>query len=121
MDDNANELIQTRWTLINRLKNWNDQESWREFFDTYWKLIYSAACKAGLNHEEAQDVVQAVVISVCKNIKPFKADPAAGSFKSWLMKLTGWRIQDQIRKRPPEFHARAHRPPQPNAGDAGAT
>src|ERR1041384_7214024 len=104
------EFIPTRQTLLCRLKNWDDQESWREFFETYWKLIYSAALKSGLNHEEAEEAVQAVIISVCKNIKQFKADPSAGSFKGWLLKLTGWRIHDQIRKRPPEYHQRAHRP-----------
>src|SRR6266496_4953648 len=103
MDEKIDDLIPTRWSLIKRLKNWDDHESWREFFEIYWKLIYSAACKSGLHHQEAQDVVQAVVISVCKNIKPFKADPAAGSFKNWLMKLTSWRIHDQVRRRLPEF------------------
>ena len=56
---NADELIPTRWSLICRLKDWNDQVGWREFFDTYWKLIYSVAIKAGLTDAEAQDVVQA--------------------------------------------------------------
>jgi len=32
--------LQTRWSLIGRLKDWGDQQSWQEFFDTYWKLIY---------------------------------------------------------------------------------
>ena len=29
----------------------------------------------------------------------FKADPAYGSFKAWLLNLTRWRITDQFRKR----------------------
>jgi len=29
----------------------------------------------------------------------FKADPAYGSFKAWLLNLTRWRITDQVRKR----------------------
>ena len=27
-------------SLLRRLKNWDDQSGWQEFFDTYWKLIY---------------------------------------------------------------------------------
>src|SRR5262249_42709501 len=50
--------------------------------------------------------VQETVISVCKNIKKFKADPAYGSFKSWLLTLTRWRILDQIKKRPREQQLR---------------
>jgi RNA polymerase sigma-70 factor (ECF subfamily) len=99
MDQESDELIPTRWTLINRLKNWDDQESWREFFDIYWKLIFAAARKAGLTPTEAQDVVQETVVSVCKKIKDFEADPGRGSFKSWLLHLTRWRIIDRVRKR----------------------
>ncbi len=96
------ELIPTRWSLIQRLKNWDDQESWKDFFETYWRLIYGVALKSGLTNTEAEDVVQETVISVSKKIGEFKADPAAGSFKGWLMQLTRWRILDQIRKRSPE-------------------
>lgn len=95
------ELIPTRWTLIQRLKRWDDQESWREFFDTYWKLIYATALKSGLPAVEAQEVVQETIISVSRNIADFKASPEAGSFKGWLLKMTRWRIADQVRKRQP--------------------
>ena len=77
----------------------DDQQSWQEFFDAYWKLIYSVALKAGLSDAEAQEVVQETVISVAKKMPEFKADPAVGSFKSWLLTLTRWRITDQMRKR----------------------
>ena len=52
------DLTPTRWTLIGRLKNWDDQESWREFFDTYWRLIYATAIRSGLTPVEAEEVVQ---------------------------------------------------------------
>ncbi len=99
MKNDSDQLLATRWTLIERLKNWDDQESWRQFFDTYWKLIYGVAIKSGLTHPEAQDVVQETVISVSKSMHNFKADPAYGSFKAWLLNLTRWRITDQFRKR----------------------
>src|SRR2546430_12075049 len=91
--------LQTRWSLIGRLKDLDDQQSWQEFFDSHWKLIYSVALRAGLNDAEAQEVVQETVISVAKKMPEFKADPVAGSFKSWLLTLTRWRITDQLRRR----------------------
>lgn len=103
------ELIPTRWSLINRLKNLDDSESWKDFFDTYWRLIYSVAMKSGMTDAESQDVVQDTIISVSKKIKDFKADPAAGSFKAWLLKLTRWRILDQVRKRLPAAPVTVHR------------
>jgi len=99
MEKIQNEFLPTRWSLLSRLKDWDDQDSWRQFFDAYWQLIYNTACKAGLTHTEAQEVVQEVIISVAKKMGDFKTDTAAGSFKSWLLNLTRWRITDQLRKR----------------------
>lgn len=91
--------IPTRHSLLQRLKDWGDQTSWQDFFDTYWRLIYNVAVKAGLSDAEAQEVVQETVIAVARNIGEFKTDPARGSFSAWLMQLTRWRIADQWRKR----------------------
>ena len=91
--------LPTRYTLLSRLQSWDDQESWKEFFDTYWRLIYSVAIKSGLTESEAQDVVQETIISVAKDIGKFKCDRSLGSFKGWLRNLTRWRIADQFRKR----------------------
>jgi RNA polymerase sigma factor (sigma-70 family) len=92
-------LHQTRATLILRLKNWQDQASWQEFFDTYWRLIYGVARKAGMTDTEAQDVVQETMLAVAKHMPTFTYDPSIGSFKAWLLNMTRWRILDQFRKR----------------------
>ncbi|HEX4646866.1 MAG TPA: sigma-70 family RNA polymerase sigma factor [Verrucomicrobiae bacterium] len=97
--NDLDDLIPTRQSLLSRLKSWNDQESWKVFFDTYWKLIYNASVKAGLTDAEAQDVVQETVISVLKSMPSFEYDAEKGSFKTWLLRLTSWRICDQFRKR----------------------
>ncbi len=89
----------TRRSLIERLENWEDQKTWDEFYKTYWRLIYSVATRAGLRSEEAFDVVQETILSIAKQSKHKKYDPDAGSFKSWLMNMTRWRITDQFRKR----------------------
>jgi RNA polymerase sigma-70 factor (ECF subfamily) len=93
------DLIPTRATLIERLKSWQDQSSWQEFFDSYWRLIYNVARKGGLTEAESQDVVQETMISVARHMPGFKYDPSVGSFKTWLLNLTRWRIADQIRSR----------------------
>src|SRR5712671_1592065 len=102
MKHDPDELIPTRSSLLHRLKNWQDETSWQEFFNIYWKLVYGVARKAGMSDAEAQDVVQETVISVAKKIGEFKCDPAAGSFKVWLLNLTRWRILNQLKKRMPE-------------------
>ena len=100
MDRDYSPPLKTRVSLLERLRDWQDQASWEDFFDTYWKLIYSTARKAGLSDEEAQDVVQETMVSVNRRIPTFHYD-AARSFKGWLLKLTRWRIVDQFRERGP--------------------
>ena len=95
------DLNPTRYSLLSRLQDWDDQDSWRDFFDTYWRLIYSVAIKSGLTETEAQDVVQETVICVAKDIAKFKRDRDRGSFRGWLRNLTRWRINDHLRKRLP--------------------
>ncbi len=99
----TNDLVPTRQSLLSRLKDWSDKDSWYVFFETYWRLIYTAAREAGLGDAEAQDVVQETVISVSRNIPEFKYDPAKGSFKGWLLRLTSWRITDHLRKQQREL------------------
>lgn len=99
MPEPADTWLPTRRTLLSRLKNWDDQRSWREFFNTYWRFIYAVAIRSGLTDAEAQEVVQETVITVAKQMPGFKYDRAKGSFKNWLQNTTRWRIQDQLRKR----------------------
>lgn len=89
----------TRKSLIARLENWDDQRTWDEFYQTYWRLIYSVGLKAGLRSEEAFDVVQETILSIAKQSKKRLYDPERGSFKTWLMNMTRWRINDQFRRR----------------------
>lgn len=93
------QSIPTRQSLLSRLKDWDDRASWQDFFDTYWRLIYGTARKAGLSDSESQDVVQETLLTVCKNIGEFHYDSSKGHFKSWLLKTTAWKIGDHFRKR----------------------
>src|SRR5258708_3030537 len=95
----VNELIPTRQSLLSRLKDWDDQDSWNVFFDTYWKLIYNDALEGGIRDAGAEDVVEETVVSVLKNMPGFDYNSEKGSFKGWLVRLTSWRIVDQLRKR----------------------
>lgn len=99
MPRNPDDSIPTRQSLLARMKNWDDQKSWQDFFNTYWRLIYSVALQAGLPHADAQEVVQETVICVARKMGEFKTDARFGSFRSWLLLITKRRIADQFRKR----------------------
>ena len=97
--------IPTRYSLLSRLKDRGDDASWRDFYETYRHLIHSFALKSGLAPMEADDVLQETVLSVSKHLESFKKERKLGSFKGWLLNLTRWRIEDQLRKRMKD-HAR---------------
>ena len=91
-DPNTDSMLPTRQSLLSRLRDCQDQDGWREFFDAYWRLIYNVARKSGLNDVEAQEVVQATFIYLARRMPKFRYDPARGSFKSWLRAVTRSRI-----------------------------
>jgi len=110
MDFRKSDSLATHASLLERLKQLEDQGSWQEFYTTYRKLIFSFAVKHGLTGTEAEEVVQETVITVARNLPEFRYDPERCSFKTWLFTLTLWRIQDQLRKRHPE-ETSMHRKP----------
>lgn len=99
MADPKEESYPTRSSLLRRVKDTADHQSWQEFSDLYGKLILGFALKAGLTEDEAQEVVQETLIAAAKNLPEFRYDPKVCSFKTWLLNLSNWRVKDQLRKR----------------------
>ena len=99
MTEKTEDLEPTRQSLLARLKNWDDQTSWLDFFAKYWRLIYSVARRAGLYEDEAQEAVQETIIAVCKAIGSFEYDPHRCRFRSWLLLLTHHQIARLLHKR----------------------
>ena len=91
--------VTTQSSLVERLKHWSDNQSWQDFYRLYSRLIYTAASHAGLSDAESQEVVQETLISVANKIGAFSYDPGRGSFKTWLLIVTRWRILKQFNKR----------------------
>lgn len=95
----SEDSLATRASLLERLRDWDDQAGWREFFERYWRLVYNVARKAGLADAEAQDIVQETLLSVAKKMPGFRYDPTLGSFKGWLLLIVRSRIVDHRRRR----------------------
>src|SRR5687768_2000992 len=91
--------IQTRPSLLDRLKTSDDHESWQEFYRLYGKLVRDFAIHAGLTDTEADEVVQETAIAVSRHLPGFNYDPSVCRFKTWLLNQSSWRIKDQLKKR----------------------
>lgn len=117
MNKRTDEFIPTRASLLSRMKDWEDRDSWDQFFHIYRRLILGTARKAGLTEQEAEEVLQETVLSVAKTIKEFQYDRDRCRFKTWLQHLTRKRIADQFRKRPREQAARGSRSSRTSATD----
>src|SRR5579862_7072717 len=91
-------LLPTRRSLLSRLRNLQDQEGWREFFEMYWRLIYRVAREAGLTDVESQEVVQTTFIYLARRMPNFRYDRERGAFKSWLRVVARSRINVYCRR-----------------------
>jgi RNA polymerase sigma factor (sigma-70 family) len=84
-------------TLLIRLRDPGDQGSWRQFYEQYWRLIYTFARRCGLPESDAQDTVQDVVTEVFRAMPRFEYDRARGSFRNYLRTITARKIIDRRR------------------------
>jgi RNA polymerase sigma factor (sigma-70 family) len=89
----------TSETLLQRVRDWGDEASWRQFFATYHQVVLSLATKSGLTRSESEEVAQATMIDVADRIRSFRYDRAAGSFKNWIGFQTRARIKEQWERR----------------------
>ena len=93
-------MYTTSPTLIGRIKDLTDDESWREFYVRYTPLIYSVARRQGLDDADAEDVVQAVMLGVANGIERY--DRSRGQFRRWLLGATFNKIRDVLARRGPQ-------------------
>jgi RNA polymerase sigma-70 factor (ECF subfamily) len=98
----TDEPLPTRASLLKRLRDSNDAQSWEEFHRIYCGLLTGVARRAGLNEHEADETVQEIMIAVSRKLPEFRYDPQKDSFKGWLLQIARWKISDQMRNRPQE-------------------
>ena len=89
----------TRASLIIRIKNRDDSNSWREFDQLYGPLIYRYARSRGLSRDDADEVKSQCMTVVVQQIGAFEYDRAKGGFKNWLRRIAYHKIMDVFRKR----------------------
>lgn len=82
------QIPDTRRSLLFRLQDSSQDESWNEFVAIYEPLIYRLARARGLQHADAQDMTQEVFAIVGRAIQRFDPDAQQGTFRGWLSRIT---------------------------------
>lgn len=82
------EPLNTRETLLQKIKNSRDDQSWEDFTDYYQGYIYAVILSMNINYHDTQDLVQAVLLKAWKSLPDFEYDPGKGRFRSWLTTVT---------------------------------
>jgi RNA polymerase sigma factor (sigma-70 family) len=92
-------MIETRSSLILRIRDPGDSASWREFVAIYEPLVRSLARQRGVDVCDLDDVVQQVFLRVVKAAPTFQLDRRRGHFGSWLWELVHHAAGDYFRSR----------------------
>lgn len=74
----------TRHTLLHRLKDQHDEKSWEEFMLTYQKYIYNICKRSKLQHNEAEEFTQEILVKLWKKLPDLDVRTVKGSFRAWL-------------------------------------
>ena len=93
------EAWNTRKTMLIRLQNQYDEHSWEEFVSTYRQYIYNVIRRMNLNHHDALEIVQIVLIKLWKKLPEFNYDNYRGKFRNWLYTVTANQTRDFLRSK----------------------
>lgn len=94
------EFPETNESLIVRVRDPSNRPAWEQFEQLYRPVIFRIARAKGLQHADALDLVQQVLIAVSSAIDRFEKRHEAVQFRNWLGRITRNAILKALSRRP---------------------
>lgn len=94
----AASSVSTSLSLLARAQA-RDEDAWGKLAYLYGPMVYRWTRKAGLQPDDAKDVVQNVFLSVASDIDRFRRNRPGDSFRGWLWTICRHKILDFFRDR----------------------
>ena len=89
--------LETRASLLLKIRDPRNKEAWREFIDLYQPMIAAVARKFGLQAADAEELSQTVLVTVLQKQEQYKPNGQAGSFRRWLATVARHAAISQLR------------------------
>ena len=94
------EFPETNESLIVQVRDPSNRAAWDQFEQLYRPVIFRIARAKGLQHADALDLVQQVLISVSSAIDRFEKQHEGVRFRNWLGRITRNAILKALSRRP---------------------
>ncbi len=76
--------LETRRSLIVRLKSEQNELAWRDFVCSYEQFLAQLARRQGVPDRHVPDVTQQILMAIAKSIDGWQDDGNSASFRRWL-------------------------------------
>jgi RNA polymerase sigma-70 factor (ECF subfamily) len=91
-------MLTTSTNLLNRLQQPNQPAAWERFVRLYTPLLVVWAGRQGLRGEDAEDLVQEVLVKLLNKLPTYKRGEGK-SFRAWLSRVTVNQCHDFRRRK----------------------
>lgn len=98
-DSTFRRMNTTSLTLLERLREPLNDAAWNRFVSLYSPLLFAFARRAGMNDNDAADVVQDVFLVLMAELPRFEYDAARKNFRGWLKTISVNKCREHQRRR----------------------
>src|SRR5205085_5327391 len=87
----------TSLSLLERLRNPNQERDWERFVRLYTPLLHLWARRQGFNDSDASDLTQQVLVKLLRLLPSYTCNPGQ-TFRGWLHRVTAHQCRDFRRR-----------------------